>query len=189
MSNRRSVAIEQLRTLYDGRQDIGIAYVYLRYSEKRRHLDILKAFIAQLVKRCKIAFALLKPKCEDSIEHFKTFTESNAIETMKELSSVLQKLFLLVDGVDEVDEKTKEDLLVSLPSFGCNILIASRPLELYQEFVPDTVPVKIQAHAEDIRLLVLERIQRSARLSAILRGKPDRVEQLCRTIISKSQGM
>lgn len=108
---------------------------------------------------------------------------------MEGLANMFAKLFVVVDGLDEVDDGTKEDLLQSLPSLGGNLLIASRPLDLFKGLLPNALHVPIQARTEDIRLLVLERIQRSPRLKSILRNKPDLVEKLSDRIKEKSQGM
>ena len=166
-----------------------MVYAYLRYSEKRRHRDIIASFVAQLVESRGIALAHLKPRYNRAKVSGNPLTEREVIQVMRELANLFAKLFVVVDGLDEVDDGTKEDLLQSLPSFSGNLLIASRPLDLFKELLPNALHVPIQARTEDIRLLVLERIQRSPRLKSILRNKPDLVEKLCDRIKEKSQGM
>jgi hypothetical protein len=168
---------------------VGAVYAYLRYSEERRHRDIIAAFVAQLVETRDIAFAHLKPKYLRAKVSGNPLTEREVIQVMEGLANMFAKLFVVVDGLDEVDDGTKEDLLQSLPSLGGNLLIASRPLDLFKGLLPNALHVPIQARTEDIRLLVLERIQRSPRLKSILRNKPDLVEKLSDRIKEKSQGM
>lgn len=136
-----------------------------------------------------MAFAYLKPMYSRAQVLGSSLTEREATQIMHYFAREMAKLFLVVDGLDEVGDETKVDLLQSLSSFGTNSLIASRPLELFKELVPGALHVPIQARTEDIRLLVLERIQRSPRLKTILRDKPDMVERLCERIKEKSEGM
>jgi len=101
----------------------------------------------------------------------------------------MAKVFVLVDGLDEATNEAKDGLMNILPTLGANILITSRPLELYATRTPGALHISIQARAEDIATYVEERVNGSARLVSILRSDVSLAELLHTRVKEKSQGM
>ena len=89
----------------------------------------------------------------------------------------------------EASEEVKDGLLEALGSCGVNLLLLSRPLDLFTHHTPEAHFLSVQAQTEDIRLYVADHIKRNSRLKAILQGKPDAAEKLSTRIKEKANGM
>ncbi|TEB26981.1 hypothetical protein FA13DRAFT_987346 [Coprinellus micaceus] len=185
-----SVCIERLQETFKNHQDVAIAYVYFRYSEQISWPDVLAAIIEQLAWSCNGAHdVLLAIYSERRNPRPTTRSERDLIAILQRIINDLNKVFIAIDGLDEVADETRVKLLEAFSSLDANILVTSRPLEPYASYAPKALWVPIQARTEDIGKLVEDRIQRNPRLKAILQGKPDLVKKLSDSIKEKSQGM
>jgi hypothetical protein len=184
------VCIERLQETFKNHQDVAIAYVYFRYSEQISWPDVLVAIIEQLAWSCNGAHdVLLAIYSERRNPRPTTRSERDLIAILQRIINNLNKVFIAIDGLDEVADETRVKLLEAFSSLDANILVTSRPLEPYASYAPKALWVPIQARTEDIGKLVEDRIQRNPRLKAILQGKPDLVKKLSDSIKEKSQGM
>lgn len=184
-----SISIEYLEDEFSGRHDIAIVYAYLRFSDHPKLRDIIAGLLGQLVKAHEAVFAHMKPIYRRYKEAGDDLMGSDAIELFREIVELLSKVFVVIDGLDEVDDHVKEALLSALASMRVNLLITSRPLDLFTCHTPNAFQVSIQARTEDIEIYVRTRIGQSARLKAILRGNENLVCELTERIKLKSQGM
>lgn len=185
-----SVSIYDLQHRFSGREDVAVVYAYLRYSERRSYPDILASLLSQLVEsHWEVAYPHIAPLYEHHLKTGDNITELELESALRSVCSALEKVFVVVDGLDEVDDEIKEALLQTLPSLGVSLLIVSRPLDLFTCYTPDAIFLSIQARTEDIGLLVLDKINKSARLKAILRGNAGLIDRLSSRIKEKSKGM
>ncbi|KAJ3524823.1 hypothetical protein NMY22_g10837 [Coprinellus aureogranulatus] len=185
-----SIAVEHLEMVFGGTQEIAIAFAFIRYSEKLTLRDILSSLLSQLVEENDTAyFVVWSFYRRATAKTGSQFLESEMEAALRELVRGLGKVYVVIDGLDEASDELKDALLEVLAASGANILILSRPLDLFVDYTPDALFVSIQAQTEDIGLYVADQVKRSSRLRAILRGKPELVETLSERIKEKANGM
>ena len=108
-------------------------------------------------------------------------------------ASSSEELFLVLDALDECDEKTHRepilDLLEFLSESNVRMLIISRPYpqDINGAFA-DYPQIVIEASDSDIRAFLLEKITKSRRKSSRFIDETLR-EEIIQSITSKSQGM
>ncbi|KAF6753495.1 hypothetical protein DFP72DRAFT_849122 [Ephemerocybe angulata] len=184
-----SVTVHDLQNRFQERKDVSVVYAYLRYSERRTYHQILASLLSQLVESHDVAYRHVAPICRRAQRTKEKITEPEMIQALRETCRALTKVFIVVDGLDEVDDDIKEALLETLPSLGANLMIVSRPLDLFTSYTPKAIFVNIQARTDDIELLVLHKINKSVSLKAILRGDSTLTKRLCDQVKEKSKGM
>ncbi|KAF6753475.1 hypothetical protein DFP72DRAFT_407070 [Ephemerocybe angulata] len=187
-----SGAAEYIEKEFGTREDLALGIIFIQYDNPRSARDLLGALLCQMVKSSK--------RAENYAREFyrKRVIENREVECTKEIInellrgavSLLDRVFLLVDGLDEAEDPLKSALLELLVSFRVNLLLTSRPLQDVQLFyVPDSITLSVEAHKEDITLFVTERIKSSAKLTTILQGNRDLIARISARIYETCQGM
>ncbi|KAF6754069.1 hypothetical protein DFP72DRAFT_900301 [Ephemerocybe angulata] len=182
-----STSMEHLREVFEDRQDIAIICAFIRYTEKLSICDILVGLLRQLVVRHPCASRHME--CVYTRNQKMELREQGLVKALQDIIGLLSKVFIIIDGLDEAEDAVKDALLRSLPTLGANILIMSRPLELFTPCVPDALHISIEARTEDIDRFIDDQIQRNSRLQAIIRGDPTLIEKLKARIRESSKGM
>ncbi|KAF6747915.1 CHAT domain-containing protein [Ephemerocybe angulata] len=112
------------------------------------------------------------------------------VTVLRKVVQPLSKLFVVIDGLDEAANDVKDELLDELGSLPANILLTSRPMDLFSmNHMPDALRVTIEAHSEDIEAFVEGRVKKNSRLRSILGGKPELLQKLKTRIKDTSWGM
>ncbi|KAJ2934209.1 hypothetical protein H1R20_g2898, partial [Candolleomyces eurysporus] len=168
-----------------------VIFAFCRYTEKYSPSEIFASWIQQLLRRDR---STLEHVCESFRIHERDGSRPSNAELHKLMSAVVQKfdrVFIILDGLDEAEEDARKpllDFINSLPS-NTHTLIMSRPLESLQRLFPCVVHVDIEARNEDIERFVEKRILDIPSLHAVLLGKDAAKEDLCTAIKRKSGGM
>ncbi|KAF5332680.1 hypothetical protein D9611_005328 [Ephemerocybe angulata] len=185
-----SISIEHLEVRFSGRSDVAILYAFLRYSEKHTLLQIIAGLLAQLVRCHPVAFSHLLPTYKHADVHKDELSCSDAVKLLKSSLGLFSDIFIVIDGLDEVNDTTKDGLLKVLTSVHANILVTCRPLDLFmRRHTPRALHIPVQAQTRDIEVYVSERIKDSTRLASILAEHPDIAERFTALIQEKSKGM
>ncbi|TEB24208.1 ankyrin [Coprinellus micaceus] len=185
-----AIAIEYLEKHNIASKDLGIAFAFIRYTESRTLRDILSSLIAQLVEGSYMACSLIHSFYSQSIaKEGAELLESDMIEGLEKIAGALGVVHIVIDGLDEANDQVKDSLLEVLVTSKTNLLILSRPLDLYIHHTPDALFVSIQAQTADIELYVTDQVKRSSRLNAVLQGRPELVKELSTRIKEKANGM
>ncbi|KAF6761401.1 hypothetical protein DFP72DRAFT_1090534 [Ephemerocybe angulata] len=185
-----SISIEHLEDMFSCRTDVAILYAFLRYSEKPTLLQIIAGLLTQLVSCHHIALAHLLPPYQRAKRHRDELSCSEAVKLLKGCLALFSDAFIVIDGLDEVDDTTKDGLLDVLTSLHAHILLTCRPLELFmRRHTPSALQIPVQAQTKDIEVYVSKRIKQSTRLSSILSENPDIAETFTALIQEKSKGM
>ncbi|KAF5335454.1 hypothetical protein D9611_012131 [Ephemerocybe angulata] len=183
----RSTSMEHLKEVFEDYPDIAIICAFIRYTEHPSACDILAGLLQQLVVRHPCASRYMR---RVFIQNRKLeLREQGLVKALHDIVGLLSKVFIVIDGLDEADDAVKDALLRTLPTLGANVLIMSRPLELFTPCVPDALHVSIEARTEDIDRFIDDQIQRNSRLRAIIRGDPTLVEKLKVRIRESAKGM
>ncbi|KAF6761381.1 hypothetical protein DFP72DRAFT_1090484 [Ephemerocybe angulata] len=185
-----SISIEYLEEIFSGRTDVAILYAFLRYSEKPTLLQIIAGLLTQLVSRHNIALAHLLPAYKRAKTHRDELSCSEAVNFLRGSLALFSETFIVIDGLDEVDDATKDGLLRVLIPLNVHILFTCRPLELFMNHhTPWALHIPVQAQTTDIEIYVAERIKESTTLASILSERPDIEERFTALIKEKSKGM
>ncbi|KAF6747117.1 hypothetical protein DFP72DRAFT_611641 [Ephemerocybe angulata] len=183
-----SFSLESLRQIFQGHEGVAVVGAYIRYTEQPPLRDIFAGLLSQLVKNHTCAYHYMKHVYTSGKQN-NDLPEIDMVRAFQDVVRLLSKVFLIIDGLDEADNAVKDGLLKLIPWLGCNVLITSRPLDLYAHHLPHALYVSIQAHTEDIDHFVEETIKSNSRLKAILRGKSALKEQLKLRVRETSKGM
>ncbi|KAF6753247.1 hypothetical protein DFP72DRAFT_1171043 [Ephemerocybe angulata] len=185
-----SISIEDLEDKFSDRADVAILYAFLRYSEKPTLLQIIAGLLIQLVSCHNIALTHLLPTYKRAKTHRDELSCLEAVKLLKGCLALFSDAFIVIDGLDEVDDTTKDGLLDVLTSLYAHILLTCRPLELFmRRHTPSALHIPVQAQTKDIEIYVAKRIKQSTRLSSILSENPDIAERFTASIQEKSKGM
>ncbi|KAF5332816.1 hypothetical protein D9611_005367 [Ephemerocybe angulata] len=185
-----SISIEYLEDTFSHREDVAILYAFLRYSENPTLLQILAGLLTQLVRCHGVAFSHLLPTYLRAKRHRDDLSCSEAIKLLKGSLDLFSDVFIVVDGLDEVENSTKDGLLDVLTSLHAHILLTCRPLELFmRRHTPSALHILVQAQTRDIEVYVAKRIKQSTRIFTILSENPDIAERFTAITQEKSKGM
>ncbi|KAF6753249.1 hypothetical protein DFP72DRAFT_427173 [Ephemerocybe angulata] len=185
-----SISIEHLEDTFSHREDVAIVYAFLRYSEKPTLLQIVAGFLTQLVRRHRVAFSHLLPTYLHAKIHQDELSCSDAIKLLRCSLDMFSDAFILIDGLDEVDDATKDGLLRVLIPLNAHILFTCRPLDLFMgRHTPRALHIPVQAKTTDIEIYVAERIKGSTPLASILSEHPGVAKSFTALIKEKSNGM
>ncbi|KAF5340754.1 hypothetical protein D9611_007498 [Ephemerocybe angulata] len=183
-------SIQHLEVVFPDRTETAIVYAFLRYSESLSLLNIIAGLLDQLVRSHSIAFAHILPTYQHSKKYGDELSCSEAVEALKGILSLFSDVFIIIDGLDEVDDGTKDGVLRFLASLQAHVLITCRPLDHFQRHhTPHALHISVQAQTRDIDIYVAQRIQESAVLSEILSKNPAIAGMLRALVKEKSQGM
>ncbi|KAF6751434.1 ankyrin repeat-containing domain protein, partial [Ephemerocybe angulata] len=182
-----STSMEHLREVFEDHQGIAIICAFIRYTEKLSICDILVGLLRQLVDRHPCASRHMG--CVYTRNQKMELREQGLVKALQDIIGLLSKVFIIVDGLDEAEDAVKDALLRTLPTRGANVLIMSRPLELFTSCLPDALHISIEARTEDIDRFIDDQIQLNSRLRAVVRGDPTLVEKLKARVRESSKGM
>ncbi|KAF5332787.1 hypothetical protein D9611_005219 [Ephemerocybe angulata] len=185
-----SISIEHLEDLFRDRTDVALIYAFLRYSEKPTLLQIVAGFLDQLVKSHRNAFSHIHSIYQRSRRFRDQLSCWEAIEALAYILALFSDAFIIIDGLDEVDDATKDGLLSILPSLNAHILFTCRPLDLFmRRHTPHALHIPVQAQTRDIEIYIAKRIKENTKLAVILNENPALSEQFSTFIKDKAQGM
>ncbi|KAF5340755.1 hypothetical protein D9611_007499 [Ephemerocybe angulata] len=184
-----AISIEHLEDIFYG-QNIAIVYAFLRYSEKLTLHDIIAGMLSQLVRSDTTAFTHILPTYQRSKKFGDVLSCSEAVKALKGILGLFSDAFIVIDGLDEVDDGTKDGLLRVVTSLQAHVLITCRPLDLFKRrHTPHALHIPIQAQTGDIEIYVTERIKESTVLANILSENPTIAARFSTLVKEKSQGM
>lgn len=178
-----------------GGEDIGVAYMYCDYAD--RDNQTAENIIATLVKQ----LSLQKPSSLGYI--WKLYEQCNRgkirpdatrlTETMKNICTGYRQIYVVIDALDECDEKSRKSILAQFDKVDHSVarfFLTSRPhlTEMQRKF-SELPQVKIKAEASDIREFILNNIRENDILSELIENTMDLEDEIITTIIGKAGEM
>ncbi|KAF5340622.1 hypothetical protein D9611_007365 [Ephemerocybe angulata] len=183
-----SASTQHLQETFKNREDVAIVFILLQYDNRLNTRDIFASFLTQLLEECHLIQGLIDYEYNSSKAIPLNVQEMATV--LRKVVKPLSKLFVVIDGLDEAANDVKDELLDELGSLPANILLTSRPMDLFSmNHMPDALRVTIEAHSEDIEAFVEGRVKKNSRLRSILGGKPELLQRLKARIKETSQGM
>lgn len=167
----------------------GDAFVYCRYLDKCTARGVLSTIVRQLLEAHPLVHSALKPTYE---RHRIRQTQPSLYEIVALLKVILPRFArvrAVIDALDEVVDEEKSKLLEALAALPIQLLIFSRPLDLFKDALPEVTSISILARDDDLERFVVERIKGSPRLRRLLHGKKDLEQEIVDKVKEKSCGM
>ncbi|KAI0967611.1 hypothetical protein F4678DRAFT_238252 [Xylaria arbuscula] len=137
-----SAITDDLRKRFSEKADVGIAYLYCTRQNRglQKTSDLCLGITAQLSAQCltkkRSHMAGGLPNKVDHLYRMKNWsrirpTEDEVWQSLKSAVSVFEKTFIVVDGIDEMEEKSRREILKKLRVLmrifvGIRMLISSR---------------------------------------------------------------
>ncbi|KAJ2934212.1 hypothetical protein H1R20_g2893, partial [Candolleomyces eurysporus] len=186
-----SIVIKHLQRDDNTARQAPVIFAFCRYTEKYSPSEIFASWIQQLLRRNR---STLEHVRESFQTHGRVDSRPSNVELHQIMSAIVQKfnrVFIVLDGLDEAEEDARKpllDFIESLPS-NTHTLIMSRPLGSLQRLFPCAVQVDIEARNEDIERFVKKRIPEIPSLNAVLLHKDAARDELCTAIKRTSGGM
>jgi len=167
-----------------------LTFVYCRYDDERTALGLLLSMIRQMVEdHHLVAYRIVKPIFEDKQLKKGTLELEDAVFLYTSLLKPFQIRRAVIDGLDELVNSEKEKLLGVLKALPVQLLIFSRPLPLFERYLPSVTFLSIEAQNEDITKMVIAAIHSDRDLCEITGKKPGIVEEIASKVQAKSRGM
>ncbi|RXW18604.1 hypothetical protein EST38_g7253 [Candolleomyces aberdarensis] len=185
------IIVDHLQKEFSSQKRVPVIFAYCRYTEKYSASQFLAAWIRQLLEYDP---ATLRHISETFAIHQRQDTWPSEAE-LHELLSVIctgfEKVYIVLDGLDEAQEDVKIRLLEAIDTLPptTRTLIMSRPLKSFEYLVSGAAHIDIEARNEDIELFVEKKIAQMPRLRTMLAKKDSEKRRICQAIKEKSGGM
>lgn len=190
----RSRIIAAIQETYMDSKDSALAYHYCRFSNSPS-LDpgrLLGSFIGQLLRQSSNPAMLMEPIDKLYKQHQKVSTrpDFDVLQTfLMEMAPYFEKLFFIVDGLDEMPEAHRLMMLDFLETLSqadgdFKVLVASRAeMDLEDAFsFYCTVTITPRDIASDIERFVRKKLSRR-------RFRGPQVEDIVRELVNRADGM
>ncbi|KAJ7444312.1 ankyrin repeat-containing domain protein [Mycena latifolia] len=173
----------------------GVACIYLDHKETDR-IQSPTNLLAHLWKQL-----VLGRQIPSKVEKmYRQLSEKGTTPSLDEIEEVLfslvaefQKVYIVVDGLDEYPEIQRQILLTRLvtrrPTININLLTTARPHIAHDLLLPHTETLEIIANSDDVRRYVEEQIKISPRLLRHVRQQPALQGEIELKICSTMHGM
>ncbi|RXW15108.1 hypothetical protein EST38_g10741 [Candolleomyces aberdarensis] len=186
-----AIIVDHLQKEFSSQKRVPVIFAYCRYTEKYPTSQFLAAWIRQLLEHDPTTLRYIS---EMFAIHQRQDTRPSEAELHELLSAIctgFEKVYIILDGLDEAREAVKIQLLEEINTLPSNTrtLITSRPLKSFEYLVPDAAHIDIEARNEDIELFVEKKIAQMPRLHTMLAGKDGEKHRICKAIKEKSGGM
>lgn len=188
----RAIATKQLQSVFQPYANVAVTYIFLRYDEPCTTRSVLAGLLDQLVNLIPIVHSLV------SGEYIRSKAQGHGELTEKELCDCLlaalaeeelEKVFIVIDGLNEAPDEVKHGLLRFLPTLGANLLIVSRPLGMFYRYTPHAHFVVIEPRTKDNQHLIDDRIRSHVRLRCVLDANPSLTDVVRSKVLEKAQGV
>ncbi|KAJ7453109.1 hypothetical protein FB451DRAFT_1565664 [Mycena latifolia] len=187
-----SIVVDHLRTTDRSIPLTGVAVIYLNHQENE--IQTLANLLAGLSRQ--FSTYPSRPVRELYEKHREQHTRPSLEEVNLILRSTISdfdRVFIIVDAIDEYPEEQRYTLLRYLSSLTAlrttvNLMVTSRPHINLSYVVGKPVYLEIRAKEDDIRRYVAE-ILKSSRLSRHIMNCPSLQEEIEEKIVRRSDGM
>jgi DNA replication protein DnaC len=185
-----SVVISDLYERYKNEQSYGISFLFNNFKEKQSLEHMLASLLQQLVERQEKLPDLVKELYMHHKEGRTQLFVDDLVKCLRLVVAYFQRVFILVDALDECNTDSMRDLLSTLFALrsecSINILATSRDIPTINSQFRDACVLEIRATDEDVQDFVRGR---SDRLSNIVHNDPTLLEEAAVRIAQSVQGM
>ncbi|PHH82191.1 hypothetical protein CDD82_6749 [Ophiocordyceps australis] len=189
-----SIVVEQLTTLYQHDENVGIAYLYIDYGRQAEQgvSDLLASIVKQLAQSQNSLPDSVKSLYETHKGKGTRPLDEEIWTTLDLIAALYDRVYILVDALDEYRAdgslvKFLKKLFNLQDTRGINLFATSRHIPEIDYLFEDSIRVEIRADNDDIRSFVESYINNHFR--SFVRDNPKMREQISTQIIRSAQGM
>ncbi|EAU86880.2 ankyrin repeat domain-containing protein 50 [Coprinopsis cinerea okayama7 len=183
-----STIIDDLLPLEEDYERTCVLFVYSRYTEPLSVTDIIKSLIKQCIERNHDLAGVVAPTYS---KHKLEGTEPSVdelVRLLRTLESYFDRVYYVIDGVDEAHLDVRFDLIQVINKLKGNIMLTSRPLDDLGGDLSHAVFCTLTAQDSDIELHMEEKLGRFKQLGRVL-DQNDCRKEILEQIIEKAEGM
>ncbi|CAD0098231.1 unnamed protein product [Aureobasidium mustum] len=188
-----SMVIDDLQRKFQGRSDIGIAYIYCNFEQhdEQRTDRLLAGLLKQLVQRIPVTPQCVEDLYHDSKEHKQNGPlAQELVNPIVTAISSFKKTFIILDALDECQSSSNSMLLKALFDIhhqtAANIFVTSRRVSHIERAFVDCVSIDIRARPEDLTEYIDARLEE---LQEFVQDRPDLQNSVRDTIINAADGV
>ncbi|KAH0171297.1 hypothetical protein KCU67_g2249, partial [Aureobasidium melanogenum] len=188
-----SMVIDNLQRKFQGRSDIGIAYIYCNFEQHdERGIDrLLAGLLKQLLQRNPVVPRCVEDLYNDSKEHKHNGPPAQElVNPIVTAIGLFKKTFIILDALDECQSFPNSMLLKALfeihQQTAANIFVTSRRVSHIERAFVNCVSIDIRARPEDLTAYIKTRLEE---LQEFVQDRPDLQNSVRDTIISAAGGV
>ncbi|KAJ2916935.1 hypothetical protein MD484_g3527, partial [Candolleomyces efflorescens] len=187
----RAFIVDHLKREFASQRGIPVIFAYCRYTEQYPASQFLAEWIRQLLEYDPTTLKYIKRMFTVHQRQDTSPSQAELHDLLSAICPAFEKVFIILDGLDEAQEDVKIQLLNEINTLPHNTrtLIMSRPLKSFEYLVPGAAHIDIEARNEDIELFVEKQIAQIPRLRTMLAKKDSEKRRICKAIKEKSGGM
>ncbi|KAF4831471.1 Vegetative incompatibility protein HET-E-1 [Colletotrichum tropicale] len=191
-----SVVVDEVLQMSNKSTAVAFHFCDYKNADSQQLVNILCSIAFQLSQQNEEAFSLLE-------DQFTTLNPSGGLpkepeaemllDLIPRLSSFYEKVFLVIDGVDEcgagMGEVAAELRKLSEVCRALSLAVFSRNEQEINEELESFAQIKIAAHTKDIDLYVCAEMGKRRQLKRIRLQSPDLAEEIREKLVNGAQGM
>ena len=193
----RSIIVNYLRRQRTEAEDnthnnIGVAVLYLKYNDPEQSLsNLLASLLKQFIEDQEVIPDALHILHDHHFDHKTSPSTDEIIEALTTTIKLYSKTMIIVDGLDECDEKVRWDLIEQLKRFHdtAHIIITSRYLDSIYEELEEFGQFEIKAHGSDIELYIDRQIRKNRNLRRIVQKNPQMRNDIKKGVVKTADKM
>ena len=165
-------------------------YAFCRVDQRCTAQDVLFSIVKQALENLpSVVYPTAKPTYDEHVLKSMKLEREEAADLFASIAKLFAHTYLVIDGLDEIEDEEKTLLLELLAPLEVCLLIFSKPLPLFRGCLPPATALSIEARNEDIERFVLSSIKGNPRLRRLLRDDMDTLNRIVREIQWRSYGM
>ena len=189
----RSSLVERLYELADSTDTVVIC-IYCHHDERERHTP--EGLVASILKQ--LIIHAIRPLSDDVQKLYNSNSERKTQPDFREIIATLQSevrrykaIYVIIDGLDECNERTLWKLVRELYSLPNHVRLAftSRPHVVLPGHLKDLLEMHVEAQNNDVEIFLRTQIDDSPRLASILKLSTDLKDEIIATIQNRIKGM
>ena len=186
-----SFIVDHLAQKYIKMGHVGTVFLYCNYKDAGK--QTIRNMIASILHQLVLQTPHSAKNLEDMYQHHRHQGSqpllSELLICLKKVSREFEKLYIIVDALDEYAQDSLDDLLKSIRGISpraCHFFTSRPNIHIT---LKDVVHLKIEAHANDIENFLVGRIEESKIISDLVRKDPMLKARIVETITEKAKGM
>lgn len=188
-----AIALNHLREISKWERSMGVAGIFLNYKEEDAQTleNILAGVCAQLLESQRPLSEKVKELHKKHAERGTRPSSEELIMFVRTEYSTLDKIYIVVDALDEIAESRRSVLFTQLITLSpaVKLFVTSRHIEPIHDDLTAAMRLEVRASDVDLRTYIGRRLQDENRLSRYITTATDLEGQIISTIISKAGGM
>lgn len=150
---------------------------------------MLASFVKQLAERHSSVFSFVESIYRNHLKDATRPIEQEWLELLQTLTPLFNRVFIVIDALDEFPDNFRDGFLTALISLQANLLVTSRPSNTFY-LLSDIVYIHVgEENEQDIERFINQKFKESSNLTSLLRKKEQVRVQICAKLKEMSKSM